>query len=155
MLFSKNRSPLSIAIMLILATWAFTCWGYVWYATLFDDVWQELIGQSEEDLILLAQERGIYQFILTYVISFVQVLGLYFLHRISKSISFLQFQFRTLVISIFIASPVLGNEVLFAGSSEKLWIFDCLHFIFGYAGVALIFWIWENDFFLPRSRRSK
>jgi len=34
-------------LAIILATIAFSLWGFVWYATVFDDVWQGLIGRSE------------------------------------------------------------------------------------------------------------
>ena len=139
--------------MLILATLAFTAWGFIWYATLFDDLWQQMISQTENDLILLAQERGIYQSIMTYLISFIQVLGLHILQKASKSKTFIQFQVKALVVSAFICCPTLGNEVLFAGSSPKLWIFDCLHFILGYAGIATIFWIWNH--FVSLSRPSE
>jgi len=142
----KNMGKLNTALMLLLATWAFSFWGYIWYATLFDDLWQSLIGKTEGELILLAEKRGVSQSILTYVISFIQVLGLYILQSASTSKTFIDFQVRALVVSLFIAIPVLGNEVLFAGSSEKLWIFDSLHFIFGYAGIAVIFWIWRKYF---------
>ena len=146
MLFRKNMGKLNTALMLVLATWAFTFWGYVWYATIFDDLWQSLIGQTEGELILLAEKRGLSQSILTYAISFVQALGLYILQTASASKTFIDFQIRAFVVSLFIASPVLGNEVLFTGSSEKLWIFDSLHFIFGYAGISVIFWIWRKYF---------
>ena len=143
MLFDLKIGKIQTVFMLCVASWAFTQWGYIWYATVFDDIWQQLIGRTEEDLIVLAEKRGVMQTILTYVISLVQVLGLYIVQTASKARTFLQYQSRALVISLFIAGPVLGNEVLFAGSSEKLWILDSLHFMFGYAGISLIFWIWQ------------
>ena len=48
-------------VAIILAAIAFSLWGYIWYATVFDDVWQSLIGNSEQDLIALAAARGQWQ----------------------------------------------------------------------------------------------
>jgi len=144
MLFGTKNGKISTALMLLLACWAFTFWGFIWYATVFDDLWQYLIGQTEEDLILLAQSRGVSQTILTYIISLIQVVGLYILQTASRSKTFMEYQARGLLVSLFIIGPALGNEVLFAGSSEKLWLFDWLHFIFGYAGISLVFWLWQK-----------
>ncbi len=146
MMFDVKADKIQTVLILCVASWAYTQWGYIWYATVFDDIWQHLIGRTEEDLIVLAEKRGVIQAILTYVISLVQVLGLYIVQTVSKARTFLQYQSRALVISLFIAGPVLGNEVLFAGSSEKLWILDSLHFMFGYAGISLIFWIWQSSY---------
>ena len=41
-------------LAIVLATLAFSLWGYIWYATVFDDVWQSLIGRSEAELITMA-----------------------------------------------------------------------------------------------------
>ena len=46
-------------LAIILATLAFTLWGYIWYATVFDDVWQSLISRSETELIEMAVARGL------------------------------------------------------------------------------------------------
>jgi len=132
--------------MVGLATLAFTCWGYIWYATIFDDIWQDLIGQSENALIVMAETRGASQTIMTYVISLIQVLGLYFVQRLTKAKTFIDYQTRGLIVSLFFVVPALGNAVLFAGSSEKLWVLDSLHFILGYAGIMLVFWLWQSFF---------
>jgi len=72
--FSEKTQRL---LALMLAAIAFTQWGYLWYATIFDDVWQTLIGRTEDDLISMAMARGYSQTLLTYLISAVQAGGLY------------------------------------------------------------------------------
>ena len=55
-------------LAICLATIAFSLWGYFWYATLLDDVWQDLINTSEADLIAMANRRGSIQHVLTILI---------------------------------------------------------------------------------------
>lgn len=141
-----HMGTIRTVFMVGLATLAFTCWGYIWYATIFDDIWQDLIGQSENALIVMAETRGASQTIMTYVISLIQVLGLYFVQRLTKAKTFIDYQTRGLIVSLFLVVPALGNAVLFAGSSEKLWVLDSLHFILGYAGIMLVFWLWQSFF---------
>jgi len=57
-------------LAIVLATLAFTLWGYIWYATVFDDVWQSLISRSETELIEMAVARGRIQDVFTVVAVF-------------------------------------------------------------------------------------
>lgn len=136
----QTRS-LWIALALILASFAFTNWGFIWYATVFDDVWQSLIGRSEEELVILAEQRGFLQTFNTYFISLVQACGLLIMCKMTRIKAFHEYQLIAVVLSVLIATPVLGNAVLFAGQSTPLWVLDFMHFILGYAGMALIFWM--------------
>ncbi len=136
-----SSNPIKIILVILVASLAFTIWGFLWYATVFDDVWQSLIGHSEEELIRVAEKRGIYQTISTHLISIVQASGLYAIIRMTRSQNFWQHQMIAGILSVLIALPVLGNAVLFANSPMGLWVLDFMHFIFGYAGMALIFWI--------------
>lgn len=130
-----------IFLAILFATIAFTQWGYFWYAMLFDDLWQYLIGRSEQELIQFAEQRGWIQSFNTYFISLVQVCGLMILSLYSRKTSFLGYQTISAICSILITIPVLGNAVLFAGQSSKLWVLDFAHFVIGYAGIALVFWL--------------
>jgi len=136
----KNQLLLS-AIALSLATISFTCWGYFWYAMLFDDLWQSLIGRSELELLRLAEKRGWLQSFNTYFISLAQASGLLVLIRWSRAKSYFEYQAIAAICSLLITVPVLGNAVLFAGQSTQLWLLDLIHFILGYAGMATVFWI--------------
>lgn len=132
-------------LAIFLATIAFTLWGYVWYATIFDDIWQELIKTSESDLIDLAVSRGALQGIFTYLISLIQVIGIFILLRWSRASSFLGYIMVSLVLSICIVLPALGNATLFAGTPTLLLLLDFGHFFIGYAGIAFtIFLIAPN-----------
>ena len=135
---------LRIFLAITLATIAFTQWGFIWYATIFDDVWQQLIERSEEELIVMAESRGYIQTVFTYLISAVQVFGLFLLLRIARAKTFWEHQIIAAIVSIMIAVPVLGNAVLFEGASETLWVLDFIHFILGYAGIAAVFYIVQN-----------
>jgi len=117
-IFSSDKLRVFLAITL--ATIAFTLWSYIWYATVFDDIWQGLI------------ERTFF----TCVISAVQVFGLYLLFRFTRAKTFWDYQIIAAIISVMIALPVLGNAVLFEGASEALWGLDFTHFVLGYAGIA-------------------
>ena len=141
-IFSSGKLRVFLAISL--ATIAFTLWGYIWYATIFDDVWQSLIERTEEDLILMAEARGGAQTLFTYIISAFQAFGLFLLFHIGRAKSFWDYQIIAGVVSIMIAMPVLGNAVLFEGSSSALWALDFVHFILGYAGIATVFFIIQN-----------
>ena len=123
-------------IAICLATIAFTLWGYVWYATIFDDIWQELIKTSESDLIDLAVSRGALQDIFTYLISLTQVIGIFIVLRWRRASSFLDHMTVSLVLSIFIVLPAIGNATLFAGTPALLLLLDFGHFFIGYAGIA-------------------
>ncbi len=141
-----HKKPLLLGLALALATIAFSQWGYFWYAMVFDDVWQSLIGHSELELIQLAERRGWVQTFNTYFISFVQASGLLALLFWSRVKSFFGYQAIAAICSLFIVVPALGNAVLFAGQSTSLWILDSFHFCLGYAGMALIFWISQSVF---------
>jgi len=128
-------------LAIILATLAFSLWGYVWYATVFDDVWQSLIARSEAELIEMAAARGGLQTLFTYVISLVQVMGLFILLRWVKARSFLHHIGLSLLVSTLIVLPALGNATLFAGTPTELLVLDYGHFMLGYAGIAFVFFI--------------
>ena len=141
-IFSSDKLRVFLAITL--ATIAFTLWSYIWYATVFDDIWQGLIERTEEELILMAEARGVAQTFFTCVISAVQVFGLYLLFRFTRAKTFWDYQIIAAIISVMIALPVLGNAVLFEGASEALWGLDFTHFVLGYAGIATVFYIMQN-----------
>lgn len=128
-------------LAICLATVAFTLWGYFWYATLLDDIWQELIKTSEADLIALAVSRGAIQNILTILISLIQVIGVYIVLRWSKASSLLDHIAVSLVLSVLIVFPAIGNATLFAGTPLLLLLLDFGHFCIGYSGIAFVFYI--------------
>ena len=128
-------------LAICLATLAFTLWGYFWYATLLDDVWQNLINTTEADLIAMANRRGSIQHVLTILISLVQVIGVLTALRWSKAASFVGHIAVSLILSVFIVLPALGNATLFAGTPLKLLMLDFVHFCLGYAGIAFVFFL--------------
>ena len=128
-------------LAIILATLAFTLWGYIWYATVFDDVWQSLISRSETELIEMAVARGRIQDVFTVVISLVQVLGIYAALKWVKARTFIHYIGLSLLLSTLVVMPALGNATLFAGTPVGLLVLDYGHFVFGYAGIALVFFL--------------
>ena len=128
-------------LAIILATLAFTLWGYVWYATVFDDIWQGFIGRSEASLIEMATARGALQDVFTFLISLVQVLAIYAALKWVKAKSFIQFMGLSLLLSTALVMPALGNATLFAGTPLGLLVLDYGHFLFGYAGIAFVFFL--------------
>ena len=128
-------------LAIILATLAFTLWGYIWYATVFDDVWQSLISRSEKELIEMAVARGRIQDVFTVVISLVQVLGIYAALKWVKARTFIHYIGLSLLLSTLVVMPALGNATLFAGTPVGLLVLDYGHFVFGYAGIALVFFL--------------
>ena len=133
-----------IALALILATIAFSLWGYIWYATVFDDVWQSLIGRSETELIELAVARGGIQDVLVIVISFVQAVGIFFALKFMRAKTFWHYMGVSLLLSTLIVLPAIGNTTLFVGTPLNLLLLDYGHFLFGYAGIALVFFIIDS-----------
>lgn len=129
-----GRSVLAV----ILSTFAFTQWGYIWYAVVLDDTWQSLIQRTEDELILLAASRGIIQTVFTYLISAVQVIGLLLLLKVARAKTFWEYQLIAVILGFLFAVPILGNAVLFAGASKGLWALDGLHFVFGYVGISIV-----------------
>lgn len=128
----------------IMAVVSFTLWGYFWYAVLLDDIWQTLIARSEEELLGLAAARGFMQTVMSYLISALQAAGLLLILKMTRAHSFLAHQAVAAILSAFIALPVLGNSVLFAGTPALLWVLDLAHFMLGYAGMATVFFIFEH-----------
>ena len=128
-------------LAIVLATLAFTLWGYIWYATVFDDVWQSLISRSETELIEMAVARGRIQDVFTVVISLVQVLGIYAALKWVKARTFIHYIGVSLLLSTLVVMPALGNATLFAGTPLGLLVLDYGHFVFGYAGIALVFFL--------------
>ena len=128
-------------LAIILATLAFTLWGYIWYATVFDDVWQSLISRSETELIDMAVARGRIQDVFTVLISLVQVLGIYAALKWVKARTFIHYIGVSLLLSTLLVMPALGNATLFAGTPLGLLVLDYGHFVFGYAGIALVFFL--------------
>ena len=130
-----------ILLAIVLATIAFTMWGFVWYATVFDDIWQVLIGRTESELIELANIRGRFQFLFTVLISLVQVVGIYLILRFTRASSFFKSLAVCAVLSTLIVLPALGNTTLFVGTPLLLLALDYGHFFFGYFGIALVIYI--------------
>ena len=131
-------------IAIILATLAFSLWGYIWYATVFDDVWQALIGKSETELLNLAIARGHTQSVFVIVISFVQALAIFVVLRWVKAKTFMQYMGVSLLLSTLVVLPSIGNATLFVGTPVGLLLLDYGHFLFGYAGIALVFFIIDH-----------
>ena len=128
-------------LAICLATIAFTLWGYIWYATVFDDVWQSLIGRSEGELIDMAVARGQWQNFFTVFISLVQALGIYIALRLTRAQTFLHHIGVSILLSTLIVLPALGNATLFAGTPVQLLILDYGHFLCGYAGMAFVIFL--------------
>ncbi len=124
-------------VAIILAALAFSLWGYGWYATLFDDVWQSLIGRSEQELIDMTVARGQIQNILVIVISLVQATGLWALIKVTRAKTLFQHIGLGALVATLIVMPALGNATLFAGTPLALLILDYGHFLLGYMGIAL------------------
>ena len=131
-------------IAIVLATLAFSIWGYIWYATVFDDVWQALIGKSETELLNLAIARGHTQSVFVIVISFVQALAIFAVLRWVKAKTFMQYMGVSLLLSTLVVLPSIGNATLFVGTPVGLLLLDYGHFLFGYAGIALVFFIVDH-----------
>jgi len=131
-------------IAIVLATLAFSLWGYIWYATVFDDVWQALIGKSETELLNLAIARGHTQSVFVIVISFVQALAIFAVLRWVKAKTFMQYMGVSLLLSTLVVLPSIGNATLFVGTPVGLLLLDYGHFLFGYAGIALVFFIIDH-----------
>jgi len=128
-------------LAIILATIAFTLWGYIWYATIFDDIWQSLISRSETELINLAGRRGPIQYAYIFLISWLHVIGIFISLKWIHANSFKHYMGLSFILSSLIILPAIGNTTLFVGTSFKLLMLDYGHFLFGYAGIALIFFI--------------
>lgn len=132
---------LTLTIAVILATLAFSLWGFVWYATVFDDVWQSLIARSEQELIDMAIARGHWNDVLVLAVSFGQALGVLLALQLSRARSFLQYMCVAAGLASLIVLPALGNATIFAGTPALLLLLDYGHFLCGYAGMALVFFI--------------
>lgn len=128
-------------LALILASLAFSTWGYIWYATVFDDVWQALIGVSEEELIAMTVARGPIQDVFVILISVPQAIAIYAALKWVKARTFIDYMSVSLGLSTLVVLPALGNATLFAGTPLGLLILDYGHFLLGYAGMALVFYI--------------
>ncbi len=122
---------------IILAALAFSLWGYGWYATIFDDVWQVLIGRSEQELIDMTVARGQIQNVMVIVISLVQALGVWLLLKFSGAKTLFHYIGLGALVATLIVLPALGNATLFAGTPLALLILDYGHFLLGYMGIAL------------------
>jgi len=100
-------------LAIILASIAFSLWGYIWYATVFDDVWQSLIGRSEQDLINLSRARGPIQNFFVMFISLLQALAIYGVLKWVKASSFWHYMGVSLLLSTLVVLPSIGNTTLF------------------------------------------
>ena len=137
---------------IILAALAFSIWGYGWYATLFDDVWQSLIGRSEQDLIDMTVTRGQIQNIMVIVISLIQAMGVWVLLKFSGAKTLFQYIGLGAIIATLIVLPALGNATLFAGTPFKLLVLDYGHFLLGYMGMALTMFLLQSP--VPNAQRG-
>jgi len=132
---------LRTALAIILATLAFSLWGFIWYATVFDDVWQSLIFRSEQSLIDMAIARGHWNDVFVIFISLVQALGIWAALKFTRARKFWHYMAVSFGLSSLIVLPALGNATLFAGTPVKLLILDYGHFACGYAGMALVMFL--------------
>lgn len=139
-----------VILAMILASIAFSMWGYLWYATVFDDVWQSLIGQTETDLLHLAISRGPIQDVFVLLISLVQAIGIYLVLVWRRARTFVQHIGVSIALSTLIVLPSIGNATLFTGTQLLLLLLDYGHFLLGYAGIAFVFFI----MLLPRNSQK-
>lgn len=128
-------------LAIILATIAFSLWGYIWYATVFDDIWQVLIGRSEAALIDMAVSRGRIQDVFVVLISLIQAIGIFLALKFMRAKTFWHYMGVSVLLSTLMVLPALGNTTLFVGTPLNLLVLDYGHFLLGYAGMALVFFI--------------
>ncbi len=127
-----------IITAILIVSVAFSLWGYIWYAAIFDDIWQELIGRSETDLLNLAVSRGSLQTIFTFLVSIAQVTAILLILMWTRACSRLQYVGVSAVLSTLLVLPSIGNATLFAGTPLLLLALDYGYFLTGYVGISLL-----------------
>jgi len=130
-----------VFVAIVLASWALAKWNDFWYATIFDDTIEKISGATIDEIIQASPFIGNLNFMSALLLTLLQVIGLFTILRLTKAREFLDTQIVALFCSMLLITPALANAVLYTGSNEVLWALDSLHFILGYAGVALIFWM--------------
>jgi len=123
---------------ILAATIVFYGFGYLWYGTLFHEVWVAASTMTEEAATAHVQKLGAMMYVWGVLIVLVQVLGLAFILNHAGASKLVSCAKIGAIIALLIAVPLLAYEALYAGTSLKLLKVDIAHILIAYVLVGTI-----------------
>ena len=88
----------------------------------------------------IRDRRGGIQDVFVVLISLVQAAGIFFALKFMRAKTW-HYMAVSVLLSTLLVLPALGNATLFVGTPLNLLLLDYGHFLLGYAGMALVFFI--------------
>ena len=123
----------------LLATLAFYMVGFVWYGFLFQDLWLAASGMTEEQTMVIAENKGAMMFVWGLLLTLAQALGLLWVlnlagaKRLAASLKIAFWLF------VMIAAPLLAYTCLYGTYPLEGILMDYGHILLGWLAMGAIY----------------
>lgn len=123
----------------LLATIAFYMVGFVWYGFLFQDLWLAASGMTEEQTMVIAENKGAMMFVWGLLLTLAQALGLLWVlnlagaKRLAASLKIAFWLF------VMIAAPLLAYTCLYGTYPLEGILMDYGHILLGWLAMGAIY----------------
>jgi hypothetical protein len=119
--------------------------GFLWYGVLFSDQWISLQGLTIAEVEARNASLGAMMYVWGLIISLVQVIGIGAVLNWAGASVLITCAKIGAMIALLIVTPVLGYNVLYAGSPQDLLLIDASHLFVAYVLAAMVLGFFRKD----------
>ena len=123
----------------LLATLAFYMVGFVWYGFLFQDLWLAASGMTEEQTMVIAENKGAMMFVWGLLLTLAQALGLLWVLNLAGAKRLAASLKITFWLFVMIAAPLLAYTCLYGTYPLEGILMDYGHILLGWLAMGAIY----------------
>ena len=123
----------------LLATIAFYMVGFVWYGFLFQDLWLAASGMTEEQTMVIAENKGAMMFVWGLLLTLAQALGLLWVLNLAGAKRLAASLKITFWLFVMIAAPLLAYTCLYGTYPLEGILMDYGHILLGWLAMGAIY----------------
>ena len=123
----------------LLATLAFYMVGFVWYGFLFQDLWLASSGMTEEQTMVIAENKGAMMFVWGLLLTLAQALGLLWVLNLAGAKRLAASLKITFWLFVMIAAPLLAYNCLYGTYPLEGILMDYGHILLGWLAMGAIY----------------
>ena len=123
----------------LLATLAFYMVGFVWYAFLFQDLWLASSSMTEEQTMVIAENKGAMMFVWGLLLTLAQALGLLWVLNLAGAKRLAASLKTAFWLFVMIAAPLLAYTCLYGTYPLEGILMDYGHILLGWLAMGAIY----------------
>ena len=123
----------------LLATIAFYMVGFVWYGFLFQDLWLASSGMTEEQTMVIAENKGAMMFVWGLLLTLAQALGLLWVLNLAGAKRLAASLKTAFWLFVMIAAPLLAYTCLYGTYPLEGILMDYGHILLGWLAMGAIY----------------